>query len=149
MGSLIVDRREPFELVDVLRERTDYDISGEQLKTGDVISRDLSAAVERKTMNDAVESCGNGRLFEQAERISEEFDHGCVVITGQTIHPIRADCHNGFAGSVRTVMGAAAYINQEYPNVHATMLPGDETAATDWGLIQFVEYVDRWFRQLQ
>ena len=148
MGQLVVDKREPWRLVDVIRDRTDYDVVDEQIKTGDIISRNLDAAVERKTLNDAVESVGNNRLFEQAERIHNEFEHGCVIVTGQEIHPIRADCHAGHAGSVRMVMGATSYINQEYPNVHATWLPGGQTEDTDWGMVQLVEYMDRWLTQV-
>lgn len=148
MGSLTVDRREPWRLVDTIRERTDYEVESEQIKTGDIISHELSAAVERKTLNDAVESVGNDRLFEQADRIADEFDHGCVIVTGQEIHPIRADCHNGHKASVRMVMGATSYINEEYPHVHCTWLPGGQTESTDWGIIQLVEYMDRWLNQL-
>ena len=144
MESLIVDRREPWKLVDTIHERTSYTATQEHLKTGDIVHEELSASVERKTLNDAVESVGNNRLFEQAERIADEYAHGCVVVAGQEIHPIRAECHNGHAGSVRMVMGATSYINEEYPNVHATWVPGDG----EWGMVQLVEYVDRWLNQL-
>lgn len=149
MGSLTVDSREPWKLVDVIRDRTSHDVSSEQILTGDIIDKDLSAAVERKCLNDAVESVGNGRLFEQAQRISDEFDHGVVIITGQSIHPIRAECHNGYAAAVRSVMGASSYINETYDNVHCTWVPGDNTDDHELGMIQLVEYMETWFNQLE
>lgn len=149
MGSLTVDSREPWGLVDIIRDRTGHEVESEQVLTGDIINKELSAAVERKQYEDAVKSTSNGRIFEQAKRMADEFDHGVVIITGQSLHPIAADIHDGYAASTRSVMGASSYINEEYDNVHCTWVPGDDTDDNELGMIQLVEYMETWFNQLE
>lgn len=146
--DLVIDRREPWRLVDLIDSRTDHTPVQEHLHTGDIVCKELDAAIERKTLNDAVESTGNGRLFDQVARMNDEYTHSAVIVHGQKIHNIRAEVHGGHSNSVKQVMGSLANL-QIQTDSHIMWLPGDTTENQEtFGFAQLIEYMERWFGQI-
>jgi ERCC4-type nuclease len=90
---LRVDTREPPRLAELLAERVTIPILIEQLKTGDYVCEDI--CIERKTINDFARSIirfrkGEGRMWGQGKRMTEEFAHRYLLVSGtfknMTVH---------------------------------------------------------------
>jgi len=83
--EITVDVRE--QNSDVVRElsKKDLNINVTRLSTGDyIVSQDV--AVERKSVEDFLESLIDGRLFAQARSLSKEYIHPVIIIEGEGLY---------------------------------------------------------------
>ena len=79
--SIVVDNRERNgELLSRL-ENLGVIVTVEQLPVGDYVISDR-VCIERKTVSDFESSIVSGRLFEQAQRISEAYERPIIIIEG-------------------------------------------------------------------
>jgi len=81
--KLYVDTRElRSETVRILSR--EYEIVPVQISVGDYILSDR-VAVERKTVDDFLASIADGRLFDQAKKLKEEYDAPILIIEGDNL----------------------------------------------------------------
>ncbi|MGC8600939.1 MAG: ERCC4 domain-containing protein [Thermoprotei archaeon] len=78
--KVIVDTREPQEIVELLRE-AGLGYEQKQLSVGDYII-DSETAVERKTATDFVRSLFDGRLLDQCSRLSSAYSNAILIVEG-------------------------------------------------------------------
>lgn len=80
--KIFVDHRESkSRIAEILREKG-AEVEIAQLPLGDFVLSDR-ACVERKRREDFEQSIIDGRLFEQAQRLSEQFEKPFIVIEGE------------------------------------------------------------------
>ena len=101
--TLIVDNREPLNVVELLAKNSPLPIEFKQLVTGDyVVEDDDTVAIERKTLSDFADSIVDRRLFNQVDRL-RKFPHSYVLISGK-LDEVRSNV------SPHAILGAVAYI---------------------------------------
>lgn len=87
--KLSVDDRECSEVVEELA-LLGVDLEIKRLKTGDYVWNDV--CIERKTINDLCGSIVDGRIKSQCRRMSGQFKHSFVLVSGK-IKERTADIH--------------------------------------------------------
>lgn len=82
---LKIDTRESdddiLEAVETVAEDKDIPVDHTHLETGDYVVGD--AAIELKTINDAVQSALDDRLYKQADRLADEFERCWIIVVGK------------------------------------------------------------------
>jgi ERCC4-type nuclease len=78
--KLVVDAREPADMIQALKERG-LPVEVQQLTVGDYFI-DEGMAVERKTAVDFVRSLFDGRLLDQCKRLKEAYETPVLVVEG-------------------------------------------------------------------
>ena len=82
MFRVYVDEREKrSEVPKILKEKYGIAVVWQQLPVADYVISDR-VAIERKTMRDLVNSLKDGRLFNQAKRLKEEYEKPFFLIEG-------------------------------------------------------------------
>lgn len=85
--KIYVDVRESIDVKDLLRE-FGCEVIEKALAPADyVISENY--AIERKELHDFFRSIFDGRLFEQAERLSKTYEKSCIIVEGDVIAAMR------------------------------------------------------------
>lgn len=84
--KVVVDTREP-EVMVALLSRMGVNVERRTITPGDyVISGEC--AIERKTVNDFMNSLFSGRLFEQASRLKEAYSRSAIMLEGNIGHEL-------------------------------------------------------------
>jgi ERCC4-type nuclease len=82
--KIIMDHREMNEILkQTLRSNPSVNLEISTLKTGDFLLNDL-LLVERKTFHDMVASIKDGRIFQQACRLTSASEHHLIILEGTT-----------------------------------------------------------------
>lgn len=116
VGVLKIDTREkdPDTIREVERvaEERDVPTVEEHLESGDYVyvGSEATVAIEYKGISDAVNSALNDRLFEQANRMAEEYDRAYVFIVGKISEVKLRNRNIGYAQSYGQVVGAMSQI---------------------------------------
>ncbi|MFO7991877.1 MAG: DEAD/DEAH box helicase [Thermoplasmata archaeon] len=107
----------------VVRElaRKDIKISTSQLSVGDYIISE-ETAVERKSVDDFLESLMDGRLFTQAKKISQNYQHPVIILEGTGLHERRNI-------SDKAIYGALASLAVDFNIPVITSKDEEETAS--------------------
>jgi ERCC4-type nuclease len=85
--KVYVDVRESIDVKDLLREFGCEVIERALAPADYVISENY--AIERKELHDFFRSVFDGRLFEQAERLSKTYENSCIIVEGDVIAAIK------------------------------------------------------------
>ena len=100
--SIYVDNREfRSEVVRNLSE--EFKIIPMQLEVGDYIISDR-IAIERKTVNDFLESIKDGRLFEQLKNLKNNYENPILIIEGESLFS-RGFHENAIYGALASIIG--------------------------------------------
>ena len=84
---VFIDVRESLDVKDYLKE-FGCEVVEKSLAPADyVIAEDY--AVERKKLHDFFRSVFDGRLFEQAERLTKTYENACLLVEGNVIHAVK------------------------------------------------------------
>ncbi len=107
----------------VVRElaRNDIKINTSRLSVGDYIISE-ETAVERKSVDDFLESLMDGRLFDQAKKISQNYQHPVVILEGTGLHERRNI-------SEKAIYGALASLAVDFNIPVITSKDEEETAS--------------------
>jgi Fanconi anemia group M protein len=100
-GKIVVvaDYREK-ELIEHLKN-LGISVNEMNLEVGDVICSDNGVVIERKTHSDFVSSIIDGRIFEQAKYLRENFDKPIVIVEGYSDRNIN---ENALKGAIATLL---------------------------------------------
>ncbi len=115
-----VDIREEKSGIPSLLEAMGLIVIKRQLPMGDYLLAD-DVVVERKSSYDLVKSIFDGRLFEQASRLAENYSHVYFVVEGRIV-PAR------YRGKAKNVYAALAALAADY-DVKILYSDGEETTA--------------------
>lgn len=96
---IISDYRER-DVIEFLK-KTDAIVNEINLEVGDFICSDRRIAIERKTHSDFISSITDGRIFEQARLMKNNFEKPIVVIEG---HSDRQISENSFKAAVASLL---------------------------------------------
>jgi ERCC4-type nuclease len=97
--KIIADHREvPSGIICALRE-AGVEVETRQLAVGDFILSDR-VGVERKSVNDFLQSIVDGRLIPQARLLGETFDRPVLILEGKTLYFHRAIHPNAIRGAL-------------------------------------------------
>ncbi len=100
--SVYVDNREfRSEVVKILSE--EFKVIPQQLEIGDYIISDR-IAIERKSVNDFLESIKDGRLFEQLKNLKNNYEKPILVIEGESLFS-RGFHENAIYGALASIIG--------------------------------------------
>ncbi|MDH7477081.1 MAG: ERCC4 domain-containing protein [Candidatus Bathyarchaeota archaeon] len=101
--TVFADTRESLDVKDSLMELGSEVVERVLAPADYVVSEDY--AVERKELHDFFRSIFDGRLFEQAERLTEAYENACLLVEGDVIRAVKA-LHNPmvFWGAVAKIM---------------------------------------------
>lgn len=77
---------------EILKEKYQFDVTIESLKTGDYILQD-EIVIERKTSLDFIRSILDGRLFKQAWQMKQMFDDTAIVVEGKDLYQTSVGIH--------------------------------------------------------
>lgn len=99
--KIYVDHREIASGVVKELKNMDLDLETQQLKVGDFLASERTV-IERKTYKDFISSILDGRLFEQAQELKENFTNPIMIIEGKTkrernVHP------NAIRGAISSI----------------------------------------------
>lgn len=110
---IFADYREK-EIVGQLK-KFDVIVNETNLEVGDFILSDNRVVIERKTHSDFISSIIDGRLFEQARVMKENFSHPVIIIEGYSNRQIN---ENAFKAAVASMIinFHVAMINTKNPN---------------------------------
>ncbi len=98
--EIIVDHRERASgVVEELSKHPDVHIIVKELPVADYILSDR-VAVERKSVQDFVNSIIDGRLFEQAAALAQAFSRPVIVVEGKDIYSARRVHPNAIRGAI-------------------------------------------------
>ncbi len=101
--EIIVDHRERASgVVEELSKYPDVQILVKELPVADYILSDR-VAVERKSVQDFVNSIIDGRLFEQAAALAQAFSRPIIVVEGKDIYTARRVHPNAIRGAMATL----------------------------------------------
>ena len=104
VASVFVDHRERASgVVKALRDYGDVRLSIKELPVGDYIVSDR-VVVERKSAPDFVQSIVDGRLFEQAAKISSHFLRPVVIVEGVDLYSVRNVHPNAIRGAIASLI---------------------------------------------
>ncbi len=109
MSKVIIDNREPKELIRELAK--DLDIETKQLITADYIiqsknnqGKEISVGIERKTLNDFLNSIIDKRILQQLIYLKENFNVPILIIEGrENIYMIRKFHPNAIRGMLASI----------------------------------------------
>lgn len=109
MKKVIVDHREPKELIRELAK--DLDIETKQLITADYIiqsknnqEKEITVGIERKTLNDFLNSIIDKRILQQLIYLKENFNVPILIIEGrENIYMIRKFHPNAIRGMLASI----------------------------------------------
>ncbi|MGQ9530497.1 MAG: ERCC4 domain-containing protein [Candidatus Bathycorpusculaceae bacterium] len=85
--TVFADTRESLDVKDHLLELGSEVVEKVLAPADYVVSEDY--AVERKELHDFFRSIFDGRLFEQAERLSEAYENSCLLVEGDVIKALK------------------------------------------------------------
>ncbi len=101
---VLVDHRERASgIVHILREFGDVVVSVKELPVGDYVVSDR-VAVERKSSADFVQSIIDGRLFEQAAKLSDHFTKPVIIVEGRDVYAVRNVHPNAIRGAIASLV---------------------------------------------
>jgi len=101
--TVLADHRERSSgVLKVLRELDDVVVIVKELPVGDYVVSDR-VAIERKSSSDFVQSIIDGRLFEQAAKLSEHFARPVVIVEGEEIYAVRNVHPNAIRGAIASL----------------------------------------------
>ncbi len=102
--QVLVDHRERASgIVHILREFGDVVVSVKNLPVGDYVVSDR-VAVERKSTSDFVQSIIDGRLFEQAAKLSDHFARPVIIVEGRDVYTVRNVHPNAIRGAIASLV---------------------------------------------
>ncbi len=101
-GEITVDTREQNSQVVQEISREDIKINTSQLSIGDYIVSE-ETAVERKSVDDFLESLMDGRLFSQVRSLSESYQHPVMILEGQDLFERRNIDDNAIYGALTSL----------------------------------------------
>ncbi len=101
--SITIDTREQNSRVATEISKKGIKIDTAQLSIGDyIISEDT--AVERKSVEDFLESLIDGRLFSQAKSLKEQYIHPIIILEGEGLHHKRNISDNAVYGALASIV---------------------------------------------
>ncbi|MFO7793025.1 MAG: DEAD/DEAH box helicase [Candidatus Saliniplasma sp.] len=101
--SITIDTREQNSKVATEISKKGIKINTAQLSIGDyIISEDT--AVERKSVEDFLESLIDGRLFSQAKSLKEQYIHPIILLEGEGLHQKRNISDNAVYGALASIV---------------------------------------------
>lgn len=100
--TVYIDDREPLSVVTMASNF--FPIKKKRLDVGDIVYKDL-VGIERKTAQDFYSSLSDGRLFNQAVRLSETFKYPLLVVIGKD-----SDFYNYRNYGIKEYLGAISSI---------------------------------------
>lgn len=100
--KVIADHREASS--SVVREiyRLDLEVEMQQLEVGDFILSER-VGVERKTVQDFLQSLTDGRLLEQAKNLAETFERPLLILEGEGLYTERGIHPNAIRGALACI----------------------------------------------
>lgn len=101
--KVYVDVRESIDIKDLLRE-FGCEVIEKALAPADYVLSE-NYAIERKELHDFFRSVFDGRLFEQAERLSKTYENSCIIVEGDVIAAMKGLRNpQAFMGALAKIM---------------------------------------------
>lgn len=104
--TVFADVRESIDVKDYLKEFGCQVVEKALAPADYVVAEDY--AVERKELHDFFRSVFDGRLFEQAERLTKTYENSCIVVEGDVVNAVK------FIRNPPTLWGALAKIMADH-----------------------------------
>lgn len=118
--TVFADVRESMDVKDYLRE-FGCEVVEKTLAPADYVVAE-NYAVERKGVHDFFRSVFDGRLFEQAERLTETYENSCLVVEGDFVNAVR------YVQTPQAFWGALAKVMAEH-SISVVFTPNEEHTA--------------------
>lgn len=131
---LIVDNREPSEIIRKLKAKKHLNVKGEFLETGDYLLPD-GYAIERKKGSDILSSIANNRLYDQLYNLLQ-YEHPVLVIISDNKYKDFYFRHSNFIHKQYAGMQVSLTC---YPKVKVVYLYDDD---------EFIDYIELLYKRI-
>ena len=118
--TVYADVRESMDVKDYLKD-FGCEVVEKALAPADYVVAE-NYAVERKELHDFFRSVFDGRLFEQAERLTETYENACLVVEGDVVNAVR------FVRTPQAFWGALAKVMADH-NISVVFTPDEAHTA--------------------
>lgn len=147
MGRKIwIDDRESEETQNYLIERMQEHGHEPEVKrrpAGDIVAPGVQAGIERKTVNDFLNSVSDKRIWKQMDKMNDHFETKGLIVVGSHIEDWVAEIYGGHAHATRMLLGTLAYVSHQ-PDWSGFWIQSDDPRENSTLL---AEYALAWFRQ--